>query len=104
MSKADDRAKFKHQRSPKRPKVDNDKDPPSGKPPTPEHHMRFKDYISHADCMRKQLAEREADKITSSSAASPRKATLNELRVKRATILDNRADTQLGLMDKVVGQ
>ena len=42
--------------------------------------------------------------MTSSSAAAPRKATLNELRLKRAAILDDRADTKLGLMDKAVFQ
>jgi hypothetical protein len=75
VSKADDRAKTKHQRSPKRPKVNDDKDTPSGKSPTPEQHMRGKDCMSCADRMRKQRAEREADKITSSSATAPRKAT-----------------------------
>ncbi len=42
--------------------------------------------------------------MTSSSAAAPRKATLNELLLKRAAILDDRADTKLGLMDKSVFQ
>jgi hypothetical protein len=104
VSKADDRAKSKHQRSSKRPKVGDDKDTPSGKTPTPEQHMRGKDYISHADCMRKQRTEREADKITSSSAAAPRKATQKELLLKRAAILDDRADTKLGIQDKAVFQ
>jgi hypothetical protein len=104
LSKAEDRAKIKHQRSPKLPKVNNDKVAPSGKPPTQEQHMCGKDCISHADRMLKQRAEREADKITSSSAAAPRKATLNELRLKRAAILDDRVDTKLGLMDKAVFQ
>jgi hypothetical protein len=104
LSKAEDRDKIKHQRSPKRPKVDDDKVAPSGKPPTQEQHMRGKDYISHADRMLKQRAERESDKITSSSAAAPRKVTLNELRLKRVAILDDRADTKLGLMDKAVFQ
>ncbi len=63
-----------------------------------------KDYISHADRLLMRNAEREAHKMTSSSAAAPREATLNELLVKRAAILDDRADTQLNLMDKVVFQ
>ncbi len=64
--------------------------------------MRGKDDISHADRLLKQRAEREADKMTSSSAAAPKKATLNELLVKRATILDERASTKLGIQDKAV--
>ncbi len=104
VSKADDRAKTKFQRSPKRPKFNDDKNAPSKRYPTSEQHMRGKDYMSHADRMRMQRAEREADKITSSSAAAPRKATLNELRLKRAAILDDRSDTKLGLMDKAVFQ
>ncbi len=66
--------------------------------------MRGKDYISHADRMRKQRAEREADKITSSSAAAPKKATQKELLLKRAAILDDRPDTKLGIQDKAVFQ
>jgi hypothetical protein len=104
LSRAEDGAKIKQQRSPKRPKVDNGKDAPSVKPPNQEQHMRGKDYVSHADCLLMQRAEREADKITSSSVAAPRKATLNELRLKRAAILDDRVDTKLGLMDKAVFQ
>jgi hypothetical protein len=104
VSKADNRAKTKLQRSPKRPKVNDDKNTPSGKSPTPEQHMRGKDYMSHADRMRKQRAEREADKITSSSAAAPRKATQKELLLKRAAILDDRVDTKLGIQDKAVFQ
>ena len=42
--------------------------------------------------------------MTSSSAAAPREATLNELLVKRAAILDDRADTKLSLKDKAVFQ
>ncbi len=61
-----------------------------------------KDYISHADRLLMQKAEREAHKMTSSSAAAPRKATLNELRLKRAAILDERASTKLGIQDKAV--
>jgi hypothetical protein len=64
--------------------------------------MHGKDDISHADRLLKQRAEREADKMTSSSAAAPRKATLNELLVKRAAILDERASTKLGIQDKAV--
>ncbi len=79
MTKAEDRAKAKYQRSPKCPKVNDDKDNPSKKPPpTPERHMRSKDYLSHGDRMRKQRTEHEANKITSSSAAAPRKATQKE--------------------------
>jgi hypothetical protein len=102
LSRAEDGAKIKQQRSPKRPKVDNGKDALSVKPPNQEQHMRGKDYTSHADRLLMQRAERAADKMTSSSAAAPRKATLNELRLKRAAILDDRADTKLGLMDKAV--
>ncbi len=40
--------------------------------------------------------------MTSSSAAAPREATLNELLVKRAAILDDRAVTKLSLKDKAV--
>jgi hypothetical protein len=106
LSRAEDGPKIKQQRSPKRPKGDNGKDSSSVKPLNQEQHMpmRGKDYISHADRLLMQKAEREADKMTSSSAAAPRKATLNELRLKRAAILDDRADTKLGLMDKAVFQ
>ncbi len=107
LSRAEDGAKIKQQRSPKRLKVDNINNStcaPSMKPPNQEQHMRGKDYISHADRLLMQRAEREADKMTSSSAAAPRKETLNELRLKRAAILDDRADTKLGLKDKAVFQ
>jgi hypothetical protein len=104
VSKADDRAKTKPQRSPKRPKVIDDKKPPSGKSPTPEQHMRGKDHMSHADRIHKQRTEREADKITSSSAAAPRVLTHKELLVKRAAILDDKPDTKLGIQDKAVFQ
>ncbi len=40
--------------------------------------------------------------MTTSSAAAPREATLNELLEKRAAILDDRADTKLSLKDKAV--
>jgi hypothetical protein len=102
--KADDRAKTKHQSSLKRPKVNDDKETPSGKSPTPLQHMRGEDYMSHADRMRKQRAEREADKITTSSAAAPKMVTRKELLLKRAAILDDRADTKLGIQDKAVFQ
>ncbi len=49
-------------------------------------------------------AEREAHKMTSSSAAAPRKATWKELLEKRAAIFDDRADTKLSLTDKAVFQ
>ncbi len=52
--------------------------------------------------MRRQQSEREANKMTSSSAAAPRKATHEELLEKRATILDRRASTKLGIQDKAV--
>jgi hypothetical protein len=42
--------------------------------------------------------------MTSSSAAAPREATLNELMVKRAAILNDRTDTKLSLKDKAVFQ
>ena len=63
-----------------------------------------KDYISHADRSLMRKAEREAHKMTSSSAAAPRKATWKELLEKRAAILDDRADTKLSLTDKAVFQ
>ncbi len=90
LSRAEDGAKIRQQRSPKRPKVDNGKDSPSVKPPNQEQHMRMrgKDDILHADRLLKQRAEREANKMTSSSAAAPRKATHKELLEKRAAILD----------------
>ncbi len=103
-AKAKDKTSSKLQRSPKRPKVNDDKDTPSEKSPTPERHMRSKDYLSHGDRMRQQRAEHEASKITSSSAAAPRKATQKELLMRRAAILDERADTKLGLQDKAVFQ
>jgi hypothetical protein len=103
-SKADNRAKTRLQPSPKRPKINDDRNTPSGKSPTPEQHMRDKDFMSHADRMRKRQADREADKITSSSAAAPRVLTHKELLLKRATILDDRADTKLGIQDKAVFQ
>ncbi len=49
--------------------------------------MRGKDDISHADGLLMQKTEREAHKMTSSSAAAPRKATRKELLEKRAAIL-----------------
>ena len=58
--------------------------------------------MSHADRLLKQRAEREANKMASSSAAVPRKATHKELLVKRAAILDVRANTKLGIQDKAV--
>jgi hypothetical protein len=105
ITKAEDKTSSKHQRSTKRPKVNDDKDAPSKKPPTPERHRHGKDCLSHADRMRKQREEHlEANKITSSSAAAPRKATQKELLMKRAAILDKRADTKLGMQDKAVFQ
>ncbi len=71
-------------------------------PPTTELQKRGKDCLSHKDHVRRQRAEREASKMT--SAAAPREATLNELLVKRAAILDDRADTKLNLKDKAVFQ
>jgi hypothetical protein len=55
-------------------------------------------------CASNQLAEREASKSTSSSAAAPREVTQKELLLKRPAILDERADTKLGIQDKAVFQ
>jgi hypothetical protein len=76
-SREEDEAKLRQQRSPKRPKVDKVKEGPPANPPVQEHRVprQGKDYISHADRMRMRMAEREAHKMTSSSAAAPRKAT-----------------------------
>jgi hypothetical protein len=54
--------------------------------------------------MSKQRAEREADKITTYSAAAPKMVTHKELLLKRAAILDDRADTKLGIQEKAVFQ
>ena len=99
LYRSEEGAKIKHQRSPKRPKVHKGKEAPSEKPPIVAQHMRMrgKDDISHADRLLIQRADREANKMTSSSAAAPRKATHKELLEKRAAILDERADTKLGI-------
>ena len=55
-----------------------------------------------ADRLLKQKAERDANKMASSSAAAPRKATHKELLEKRTAILDKRASTKLGIQDKAV--
>ncbi len=109
--RSEGKAKAKHQSTPKRPKVNDDKDTSSvapfsqalRHPPTTELHMRGKECLSREDHMRRQRADREANKNTSSSAAAPRKATHKELLVKIAAILDERADTKkLGIQDKAV--
>jgi hypothetical protein len=104
LSRAEDEAKLKQQRSSKRPKVDKDKEASPVKPPVQEHHVprQGKDYILHADRLLIHKAEREAHKMTSSSAAAPRKATRKELLEKRAAILDGRASIKLGIQDKAV--
>jgi hypothetical protein len=104
VSRAEDDARLRQQRSPKRPKQDKEKGAPPVKPPVQEHHVprQGKDYISQANRLLMRKAEREAHKMTSSSAAAPRKATHKELLEKRAAILDDRADTKLSLKDKAV--
>jgi hypothetical protein len=99
LSRVEDGAKLRPQRPPKRPKVNNGKEASPVKPPVQEHYVprQGKDYISHADRLLKQRVDREANKMTSSSAAAPRKATQKELLLKRAAILDERADTKLGI-------
>jgi hypothetical protein len=56
-TKAKDKVFSKHQRSPKRPKVNVDKGTPSNKPPSPERHTHGDERLSHGDRMRKQRAE-----------------------------------------------
>jgi hypothetical protein len=104
LSRAEDGAKLRSQRSPKRPKVDNGKEAPSEKPPNQVQGIRRREQgdISHANRLLKQMAERDANKMASSSAAPPRKATRKELLEKRAAILDGRASTKLGIQDKAV--
>jgi hypothetical protein len=87
-----------------RPKVDNGKEAPSEKPPNQVQCIRRREQgdMSHADRLLKQRAERDANKMASSSAAAPRKATHKELLEKRAAILDGRASTKLGIQDKAV--
>ncbi len=106
VSGAEDEAKLKPRRSPKRPKMDKDKEASSVKPLAQEHLVprQGKDYISHADRSLMRKTERETRKMTSSSAAAPRKATRKALLEKRAAILDNRADTKLSLTDKAIFQ
>ncbi len=108
VSRSASKAEAGHQSSSKRPKVNEVKasgvTPISQPPPTAELQKRGKDCLSHEDHVRRQRAEREANKMTSSSAAAPREATRDELLVKRAAILDDRADTKLNLKDKAVFQ
>jgi hypothetical protein len=103
-SRAEDGAKLRSQRSPKRPKVDNGKGAPSEKPPDQVQRIRRREQgdMSHADRLLKQRAERDANKMASSSAAAPRKATRKEILEKRVAILDGRASTKLGIQDKAV--
>jgi hypothetical protein len=106
VSRSESKAEAGHQSSRKRPKVNDVKASSvtqiSRSPPTTALQKRGKDCLSHEDHMRRQRAEREANKMTSSSAAAPRELTLNELLEKRAAILDDRADTRLSLKNKVV--
>ncbi len=103
-ARAEDGVKLRQQRFPKRPKLANGREASPAMPPGQEHHVprQGKDYISHADRARMHKAEREAHKMTSSSAAAPRELTRRELLVKRAAILDERADTKLSIKDKAV--
>ena len=91
-SREEDEAKLRQLRSPKRPKVEQHKGAPPTNPPVQEHRVprQGKDYISQADRLLMRKAEREAHKMTSSSAAAPRKATHKELLEKRAAILVSR--------------
>ncbi len=95
MTKVESKTSSKHQRSPKRSRVDENQGN-VGKTEEPS---------SKAELMRRQrAADLGANKIASSSAAAPRKVTRKELELKRAAILDDRADTKLGMKDKAVFQ
>ena len=104
LSRSEEGAKIKHQRSPKRPKVNKGKEAPSEKPPNQVQRIRRREQgdMSHADRLLKQRAKRDVNKMASSSAAAPRELTRNELLEKRAAILDGRASTKLGIQDKAV--
>jgi hypothetical protein len=106
VSRSDSKAEAEHQSSRKRPKVNEVKASSvtqiSRPPPTTELQKRGKDCLSHEDHVRRQRAEREANKMASSSAAATRKATHKELLEKRAAILDGRASTKLSIQDKAV--
>jgi hypothetical protein len=103
-SRAEDGAKIRSQRSPEKPKVDYGKEAPSEKSLNQVQSIRRREQgdMTHADRLLKQRAERDANKMASSSAAAPRKATHKELLEKRAAILDVRASTKLGIQDKAV--
>ncbi len=80
------------------------KEAPSEKPPNQVQGIcrREQGDMSMADRLLKEKAERDANKMASSSAAAPRNATHKELLEKRTAILDVRESTKLGIQDKAV--
>ncbi len=102
-AKAKDKSTLRHQRSPKRPKVDNSKQTPAKNTSPHGTPYTFRgEQLTKSENMREMRATYHAESTTiaTSSAVAPRQLTQKELLLKRAAILDERLDTKLGSKDK----